>query len=211
MSLGLTGTHRTGKSTLAKAYALAEGVPFLQTGASQVFIDMGYDPKVDYPLDVRLEIQKRILESFDKQYSAGGRDFVTDRTPVDMMAYLLADVQRQNTTPEQSIGIANYLKDCAAVTNTHFTTLVVVQPGIPVIEEEGKAPANYAYMEHISALVMGIVVSELIIPSHYYIPRKLTNLADRVAVLKRVTGRTLEKHQMYIQQQAEAGDPVIFH
>ena len=177
MSLGLCGTHRTGKSTLAKAYALAEGVPYLQTGATQVFLDMGLDPKVDYPLDVRIQIQKRILESFDKQYSAAGRDFITDRTPIDMMAYTLADVQR----------------------------------GIPVYEEGGKAPANAAYMEHISALVMGLVVSEIIAPNHYYIPRQMTNLAERVKVLRKVNGKTLEKHQAFLQQRIEQGNPVVFH
>lgn len=211
MSIGLTGTHRTGKSTLARAYSLAEGVPFLETGATQVFLDMGLDPKVDYPLDTRLEIQKRILDSFDKQYSAAKYEFVTDRTPIDLMAYMLADVQRQNTTPEQAKKITDYMVDCASVTNTHFTTLVVLQPGIPIVEEAGKAPANMAYMEHISSLVMGLVVSEMILPAHYYIPRAMTGMPERLRCLKKVTGRTLEKHQSFIQQRQESGDPVVFH
>jgi hypothetical protein len=211
MTIGLTGSQRTGKSTLAGAYSLAEGVPFLQTGASQVFADMGYDPKVDYPLDIRIEIQKRILDSFDKQYAAAGSGFITDRTPVDMAAYLLADVQRQNTTPAQAKLVTKYMEDCASVTNSHFSTLVVVQPGIPVIEAEGKAPANVAYMEHMNALVMGLVVSEMIVPSHFYIPRSMTNLAERVKVLRKVAGRTLERHMAYLQQRAEAGQPIVFH
>lgn len=211
MSIGLTGTHRTGKSTLARAYALAENVLYLQTAVSQVFVDMGYDPKADYPLDIRLEIQKRILDALDKQYSAAGQTFITDRTPIDLMAYMLADIQRQNTTPEQARQITKYMEDCAAVTNTHFTCLVVVQPGIPVVEAEGKAPANAAYMEHISALVMGLVVSEIILPSHYYIPRSTTNLGDRVKCLQKVANKTLEKHMAFIQQRAESGNPVMFH
>jgi predicted ATPase len=211
MSIGLTGAQRTGKSTLARAFSVAENVPFLETGASQVFLDMGLDPKVDYPLDTRIEIQKRILDSFDRQYTAAGRDFITDRTPLCMMAYMLADVQRQNVTPEQARMIAKYVEDCSSVTNSHFTTLVVVQPGIPVIEAEGKAPANFAYMEHISMLVMGLAVSELILPAHYYIPRGMLNLADRVRCLRKVTGRTLEKHQAFLQQRLEQGSPVLFH
>lgn len=211
MSLGLTGAQRTGKSTLAKAFSMAENVPFLQTGASQVFLDLGYDPKADYPLDIRMEIQKKILESFDKQYRAGGGEFVTDRTPIDLMAYALADVQRQNTTEAQAKVVTDYMKDCISVTNSHFTSLVVVQPAIPVIEEEGKAPGNWAYMEHISAICMGLVVSELVLPANYYIPRHMTNLADRVACLKKVTGRTMEKHMTYLLRQAEAGNPVLFH
>lgn len=211
MSIGLTGSQRTGKSTLAKAYGLAENVPFLETGVSQVFRDMGLDPKVDYPLDVRIEIQRRILDALDRQYSAARGYFVTDRTPIDLMAYMLADVQRQNTTPEQAQQIAKYMKDCAAVTNAHFTTLVVVQPGIPVVEAEGKAPANVAYMEHIAALVMGLVVSEAITPQHYYIPRSMTNLGERVNCLRKVASKTIERHQQFIQQRAEAGQPVVFH
>lgn len=211
MSIGLTGSHRTGKSTLAKAYALAENVPFMQTGVSQVFADMGLDPKVDYPLDVRIEIQRRILDSLDKQYATAKGYFITDRTPIDLMAYTLADVQRQNTTADQAKAIAKYLKDCASVTNAHFSTLVVIQPGIPVVEEEGKAPANLAYMEHITSLVMGLVVSEPINATHFYIPRAMTNLGERLNCLRKAASRTLERHQAYIQQRAEAGNPVVFH
>lgn len=211
MSIGLCGSQRTGKSTLARAFSIQEGIPFVETGASATFARLGFDPKVDYPLDTRLDIQRHILDDLDKAYASAGRDFITDRTPIDAVAYLLADVQRQNTSAAQARLITDYMKDCSSVTNGHFTTLVVVQPGIPIIEEAGKAPANIAYMEHISALVMGLVVSELILPSHYYIPRTMTNMGERLRCLKKVTGRTLEKHQMFIQQRLESGDPVIFH
>ena len=114
-------------------------------------------------------------------------------------------------TSAQAKIVTGYMRDCISVANSHFTTLVVVQPGIALIEEDGKAPANIAYMEHISALVMGVVVSDTILSSHYYIPREVTNLAARVRVLKKVTKRTLEKHQMFIHESSEAGYPVIFH
>ena len=105
----LCGAHRTGKTTLAKAFSNYSGMPFVQTGASHVFADMGLDPKVDYPLEVRLDIQKRILESFEKQCSSvKTKHFITDRTPIDFMAYMMADIQRENVRGQLEKDIERY-------------------------------------------------------------------------------------------------------
>jgi hypothetical protein len=208
----LCGAHRTGKTTLAKAFSDQSGMPFVQTGASHVFADMGLDPKVDYPLDVRLEIQKRILDSFEKQCSSlRTKHFITDRTPVDFMAYTMADIQRENVRGQLEKDIEKYLVDCADVSNSLFSILVVLQPGIPLVEAEGKAPANVPYIEHISHLIMGIVVSEVVQSAHFYIPRHITSLEDRIACVSSALALAGEKHERFKKDMDKSGHAIVVH
>jgi len=40
--------------------------------------------------------------------------------------------------------------------NQFFQNLAIIQPGIPLVYEEGKAALNAAYIEHINILVIGL-------------------------------------------------------
>jgi len=211
--IGLCGSHRTGKTTLAKAFAEGrDGFTFLRTSASQVFKDMGLDPAVEYPFEVRLDIQERILKSFATQYrSLGGQKFIADRTPIDMLAYTLAEVRQNNLTPDLELRLAKYVKDCIALTNEVFAILVIVQPGINVVPEDGKASLSPGYIEHIAQLVMGLVASETIQATHYFIPRSTLDLEKRVRSVNHALDRTVERHVMRITAAKEAGTPIVFH
>lgn len=208
----LSGSHRSGKTTLAKAFSKHAGIEFVETGASHVFAEMGFNPKIDYPLRTRLEIQKRILDDFYKQcrkYCA--KHFITDRTPIDFIAYTMADVQRQNVDEALARDIDQYLADCVQVANELFPLLVVLQPGIALVEAEGKAPANIAYMEHINLLCMGAVVSEGITADHWYIPRHVLTVEERVEYLSGCVIGSGNKFKRYQEAQKAAGVPMVFH
>jgi hypothetical protein len=210
--IGLCGAHRTGKSTLAGAFSEEAGVPVLYTKLSGVFANAGLDPKADYKLSLRLDLQRRMLECLERQYrSVDGGIFVTDRTPLDLMAYTLADVQRANVPSELEGVIERYLDDCIDVSNAVFSILVVVQPGIKPVEASGKAPATYAYTEHINSLMMGLAVSEAVQSAHYYIPREMTELKQRVECLSFAVRKTQEKFENAKKAYADAGCPMVFH
>jgi hypothetical protein len=68
-----------------------------------------------------------------------------------------------------------------------------VQPGIPVVAEEGKASLSNAYIEHLSSLVMGLSVDERIKPAHFYLPRHMTDLDDRIGALEYAIGRATRR------------------
>ena len=76
--IGLTGAHRTGKTTLAKEYGIANDIPVVLTSASKVFHDMGLSPQEDYPIDIRMTIQENILKSFAEQYGSVGLQVLGD-------------------------------------------------------------------------------------------------------------------------------------
>lgn len=195
--IGLSGGHRCGKTSLARAYAEKYDLEFLETSASAVFKELGYDPAVTYDFQIRMEIQETILMRFDRFYGAyrGKRHPVTDRTPLDMLAYTLADVNGSTLAPEDEGRLKRYFDACIAVTNKRFSMLLVVQPGIPLIYAEGKAAMSEGYIEHLNSLIMGLSVDERVKTPHFYVPRHMTDMKERIAALdyavKRVGGRAV--------------------
>ena len=93
MRIGLCGSHRTGKTTLAEAVSKKTGIPFVRTSTSEVFRRAGLDPAASLDFNKRLWIQNETLEAAKGVWEAAGKSFITDRTPVDMMAYTLGDIQ----------------------------------------------------------------------------------------------------------------------
>jgi len=193
MSIGLVGAHRTGKSTLARSYAEKNGIEFLETRTSAVFERMGVSPKEDYTFRVRLQIQEEILADAVRLYATAGADWISDRTPIDMLAYTLADVQRANLNHEDSERLQRYIASCFRTANMYFSTLILVQPGIKIVEEEGKAPGNPSYIEHLNSLAMGLIVDERIKAGHFYIPRSMTGLDERMDCIDSAVNMTARK------------------
>src|SRR3569832_863688 len=69
--IGLCGAHRTGKTSLAKAYAKKHGIAFMETSVSAIFKELGLDPAASFDFKTRLDIQEVILERLDAMYSGG--------------------------------------------------------------------------------------------------------------------------------------------
>lgn len=187
MTIGLSGSHRTGKTTLARTFAEKNpGVNFVETRVVKIYHELGFDPKMMYPFEVRLEIQRRILDALVEQYKKGGLMFIADRTPLDLVAYTLADIVRDNYDGSQDEALSRYIDDCYDVTNTYFSMILVIQPGIEIVEAELKAPANFGYMEHINSLVIGLTTDRRLNAMHFALARDTTNLEARVAAVGNV-------------------------
>jgi predicted ATPase len=178
MRLGLAGSHRTGKTSLAKAISQTRGVPFVETTTSAVFAQSGLHPAVPLEFKTRLWIQHRILQAAVAVWQATPEAFVTDRTPFDFMAYTLADIQ--GATVVDFAALEEYLTDCFKITNQFFTQLVVVQPAIPLVHEEGKAALNKAYMEHLNTIILGLCNDERLSCPVATLKRHILSLEERV-------------------------------
>lgn len=183
--IGFAGAHRTGKTTLAREFAARSGIPYIETRASGTFARLGLNPKADYSLRERIIVQMAILDDMSEIWSHAPKMFISDRTPVDMMAYMLADVRRENVDSETDGRISEYCDLCLKVTERYFRMLYVLQPGIPIVDEEGKAPAIASYIEHINAIIVGTAMTRFInsdMSLIYVAPRNVTDLEARIAV-----------------------------
>ncbi len=188
-SIGICGAHRTGKSTLAQKLAHSLGIPFVQTITSQVFAEAGLDPAQSMDFSTRLMIQQKVLLAGEAVWSSSSQPFVSDRTPIDMMAYTLADIQ--GTTIVDFSQLSDYLQQCFAIANLFFNHLIVVQPGIPLTYAEGKAALNPAYIEHINTLIIGLCQDSRLSSKVKILPRSLLDLSERLAAIDRAIAPNL--------------------
>jgi len=196
--LGLCGAHRTGKTTLARAYAEAANVPFVQTSASALYRRLGFDPARTYDISVRLDIQEEILREMDAEFAKyAGVMAVADRTPLDMIGYTLAEAIGDRVREEDQERLERYVDDCITTTNKRFGVIVLVQPGIQLVPQEGKAAVNRAYIEHLNYLMLGLHNDARLTVKRYMIPRQIVDLQKRVKSLQACveTARTLALYE----------------
>ena len=153
-NLGLCGAHRTGKTTLAIALANRLNIPFVRTTTSQVFAQLGLDPAESMDFKTRLFVQNHVLDAAEQIWRNSATPFISDRTPIDMIAYTIGDIQGKTEVDFDLL--SQYIDRCFASTNKFFHKLAIIQPGIPLVYEEGKAALNAAYIEHINVLVIGL-------------------------------------------------------
>ncbi len=177
-NLGLCGAHRTGKTTLAIALADRLNMPFVRTTTSQVFAQLGLDPAEPMDFQTRLFVQNHVLDAAQQVWQNSATPFISDRTPIDMIAYTLGDIQGKT---EVDFDLLNqYIDRCFASTNQFFQNLVIIQPGIPLIYEEGKAALNAAYIEHINILVIGLCSDRRLVANVFCNAREAIDLEIRV-------------------------------
>lgn len=200
----MSGAHRTGKTTLAQAFAQQKDIPFVRTSATEVFKMLGLDPSKEYPIEERIAIQEAILAAFEAQYADATRRtplWISDRTPIDLASYMLADIQRETVARQPALGelVADYKLRCIESANRWFSVIVLVQPGIATRDEVGKALACPAFMEHLNDLQHGLMKDERAAFKNFYIPRQYTALDDRIACVSSAVGKSLLAHQALME------------
>lgn len=183
-NLGFCGAHRTGKTTLAMEIARLTGKQFVRTRVTEVFAEHGLHAAQDMDFATRLKIQYRILEACEQDWQKAGMNFVTDRTPMDFLAYTLGDVLGKTEANQSEFD--HYVERCFDLTNGFFGALVVVQPGIPLAEAEGKAALNKAYIEHINTLVIGLCHDQRVKSRVITLNREVIDLEERIRQISAV-------------------------
>lgn len=205
MNIAFSGAHRTGKSTLAEYFSKKNGIEYVMTDISGIFKERGLSPRDKLPFDTRMDIQWEILKRLKQTYHAAKTPFVTDRSPIDLMAYLLSEIGPDNVSEDADMQIAGYFDECARVVQRHLSAIILVQPGIEVVEDSSKAPATFGYMEHINIICKGLIgeprfgETSMIIMS-----RKVTDLNERLlataSILKDVRGMIMRKARDSVEE-----------
>ena len=181
--LGFIGAHRSGKTTLAEAIALRTSCSLVKTQVSDVFKQAQLQPQQALDFATRLWIQQQIIQTTRQSWQLA--HFVTDRTPIDFMAYTLADIQGETIVDIPAL--ETYLTTCFEVTNQIFTHLILVQPGIPLVYAPGKAALNKAYIEHLNTVMLGLCHDPRLHCPIWTLKRQLIHLEDRIQAVLQIT------------------------
>lgn len=153
---GLAGAHRSGKTTTAKLVAERLGLPFFDGSFGKLAAELGYNSVDSMTVERRIEMQEKCLALHIAKIRALPRPCVTDRTPLDFIAYATADVAMHAGLPvDVSRRIWAYVENCLEVTREHYGAIALLTP-LPSYEAaEGKPPECLAYQAHVQLLVEG--------------------------------------------------------
>ena len=154
MKLAICGAHRTGKTTLLNALDI--NLPIVQTQTSKVFLDNELDPAGDYEFDIKLAIQHKVLAHYREAYADAGENFVTDRSPIDALAYTLAAVN--NSTPDKYSNRLREYADMCVADMKQFSRVFVLPPILPLVHAENKGAITQAFIYNIHATLLGLLV-----------------------------------------------------
>lgn len=195
--LGLVGAHRTGKTTLAEAYAKKSGATLVKMEISTLQKELGYDSSnQSYDFDTRMTIQEHLLQRFDEIYSSiKGLDAVCDRTPLDLIGYAMLAVT-DDLSDAQSARLTQYVTDCVNLANERFTSLVLLQPGVPLTSSDTSAKSVLALMEKLNLIYLGAFSDERLIVPHFYIPRAMLDINSRIKACELGVKKSLERKRV---------------
>lgn len=178
-SIGLCGAHRTGKTTLAIALSQRLNIPYIPIGTSNVFAQYNFHPSDKLDVRTRLFLRQKILEKAENIWvEIDEPSFICDRTPIDMMAYLLADVTNGELDRHTQDEIMSYFGECFRLTKRYFGKLVLVPLAIPFVPSDYKAANNEPLRFGLNYTISGIL-SALGVP-YQKIPSDVVEIGDRV-------------------------------
>ncbi|RWB95633.1 MAG: hypothetical protein EOQ56_28200 [Mesorhizobium sp.] len=163
MLYGFVGPSRAGKTTLARKVSEELAMEFHPTSTSKVAKDHGFDLMAPLSLADRVAVQNILLDNHIKELETLPRPLLIDRTPVDYLAYLLAEFNMtsgQAASPATLDAAHDYAKRCMSAASRYYDFLYYLAPLPFYKEEEGKHSANRAFQQH-SALLMRGALSEL--------------------------------------------------
>lgn len=195
--MGLAGAHRTGKTSMAREAARVMELPFAETSVSAVFHSMGLDPAEPMDFQTRLLVQNVILKVLCENWAGYKGAFLSDRTPIDLLAYTMADVQGVTLDTTTEVLMASYARACIEAANKHFGLIMLIQPGIPIVPAPGKAALSRGYMEHLNTLMAGLLVRKDLVVNSVFLRRDVLDMTDRVNCLvhsyKRILNNTMQQ------------------
>lgn len=178
-NIAFCGAHGTGKTTLAIALEKKLGIPYIPIDASDVFLQCKFHPSDKLDIRNRLFVQQKILEKAEGiWFDVDEPSFICDRTPLDMAAYLLADIGNGELDQRTQTEVMDYLADCFNVTIQCFDKIVLVPPAIAFVEREYKAAINEPLIFELHALLLGML-AYLDLP-YRELPKDCLELGDRV-------------------------------
>jgi len=172
MRIGFTGAHRTGKSTLAQFINQEWGLPWVQSPAGKIVKDFGFDMGRDNRLsferveeagglhtgvDMQWAIYDTLVSSLQEAPEGG---YVSDRTPIDCAAYMMADATGYAGEARAQSEAVRMMERAIVDTERLFDGVILVQPGIAFEGDPNKPPFNDAYQEHHGLLCRGMLFDD---------------------------------------------------
>ena len=152
---GLAGAHRSGKSTLAKDISKQTGIPYVNSSVTEQMKIAGYSGVQNLSLEERIEAQELLLEFYLEKLDAAPKPYITDRTPLDMVAYTLGELTMHNSSAELGKRYDQYCVSCIQATKSYFSHIFITRPLETYEVDPTKPPQNLGYQWMIQIMIEG--------------------------------------------------------
>lgn len=159
MIYGLTGASCAGKKTLGRQLSQKLGIPFIPIKITEIASELGLPSTVDN-LDFieRITVQYKILCGMEVFLNDLTTPCIIDRTPIDLIAYMLAEINMHSLTNTLEIidsSLVEFYHSCIELTKEHVDRLYCLDY-LPHYDFHTKRPTTgQAYQMHRQLLIKG--------------------------------------------------------
>ncbi|MEW2741607.1 AAA family ATPase [Providencia rettgeri] len=199
--LGLSGAQGSGKTTLAKHFSDKTGIPYFDANVRGILVRNGFDCRADMNLSEYMQMQETVCSELLNSYPE--ESFITDRTPIDVVAYTLAYIPPTIST-ETEVGADVELSVIDIVTaarlslERNFSNAILLKGSFVSSDDStrtDRASTHLAYRMKLESLMEGefrrFVEFTYNKPIEFAVmPTEITDLKKRVEPLIRL----YEKH-----------------
>lgn len=157
--LGLSGASGSGKTTLGLRMSKEFDIPFVPTSITKMANDLGYSsPVANLSLTDRIKLQYGLLGEMAKLLEKAPKPCIIDRTPIDLIAYLYAEIGMHSLAGKQEEfvkGVDKFYDLCIDLAEEHLSIIYCLEL-LPNYETNAKRPpAGLAYQLHCQCLIKG--------------------------------------------------------
>lgn len=205
MLIGISGAHGCGKTTLAEEFALRSGLEYLPASVNEMAKSAGYaHGSVSLDLTERINLQWTMLGAFRKLLAKSPADCVTDRTPLDVAAYTLAEIGMHSdkaASADSLNSVPELVKEAQRLTKAHFQHVMLLRP-LPSYEViEGKRPpANKAFQMHYQYLLEGIAFDTHMGRSFSVSMTISNSLSERLSILADEVADVMDRKSNIVEE-----------
>lgn len=161
MIYGLCGSSGTGKSTTAGMVGERLNMPFIPTSITEMAQKAGYNAVGAMTLSQRLDLQEKLADQFEALLKSIDGNAILDRTPVDMLGYMLGEVHMQShesLTEDEMTRLGALITRCKRMTALYFDHIFLMSV-LPFYEVAETRPAmNIPYQYHSQMLMTGMLI-----------------------------------------------------
>lgn len=194
MLYGLTGSSGTGKTTLCKVVSDQLDIPFMPTSITECARRHGFEAVGALSIRERLKLQNHLLEDHIEAITKAARPLIVDRTPIDMIGYLMCEFDMHShlrSTKDEIAEAETYVQRALKATKDYYDYVFLIGQLDFYQAAETRPSDNRAYQTH-SQLVMEGAMARLTNKVNYSILRE-TDLDLRTEWIVDIITKRLDK------------------
>ena len=196
MIYGLVGSSGVGKTTVASMVADALSMTFLKTTITASAAKIGINPIAKLSIQERIKLQWHLLNDHMEMLAKAPRPMITDRTPIDLIGYMLAEVDmwsHENLTRDEMTEVESYVGMCCDLAEANYDYLFSLSRLSNYESADTRPAENPAYQIHCQYLMNGVLQGMTDRLSFSVL--RTTDLTARVDYISTMIANRLDLHE----------------